>query len=82
MELAANMHLLSTPQEDIHPLNVVILMFSENPEKYFPHARIEVVDIPDPTGAGMMEKVFSGPIQRQLRDALAFIGNYVIRESV
>ena len=82
MDLATDMRLLAGPSEDIHPLNVGILMFSEDPEKYFPQVHIEVVDIPDPTGAGMLEKVFTGPIQRQLRDALAFIGNYVIRESV
>lgn len=53
-------------------------MFSERPEKYFRYARIEVVDIPDPTGTNMVEKVFTGPIQRQLSDALAFIRNYTL----
>lgn len=81
-DLAADLRLLSGPSEDMHPVNVGILMFSERPERYFPHARIEVVDIPDPTGKGMVEKVFTGPIQRQLRDALGYIRNYAIRESV
>ena len=47
---------------------------------YFRYARIEVVDIPDPTGTNMVEKVFRGPIQRQLRDALSYINNYVIKQ--
>ena len=55
-------------------------MFSERPEKYFRYARIEVVDIPDPTGTNMTEKVFTGPIQRQLKDALAYIKNYTLKE--
>lgn len=82
MEIAKDMQLVSGPPENLKPLNVGILMFSECPEKYFRYARIEVVDIPDPTGSNMTEKVFTGPIQRQLRDALAFIKNYTIKEAV
>ena len=82
LEIARDMQLVSGPPENIKPLNVGILMFSERPEKYFRYARIEVVDIPDPTGSNMTEKTFTGPIQRQLRDALAFIKNYTIKEAV
>lgn len=82
LELAKDLQLLSGPAEHIKPLNVGILMFSERPEKYFRYARIEVVDIPDPTGNGMVEKIFTGPIQRQLKDALAYIKNYAIKEVV
>ena len=82
LDLAQDMRLLSGPSEDMHPRNVGILMFSEHPEKYFPYARIEVVDIPDPTGMNMVKRTFTGPIQRQLRDALSYIRNYAIRESV
>ncbi len=45
-------------------------MFSDHTERYFRYARIEVVDLPDPTGEGMTEQVFTGPIQAQLKDAL------------
>ncbi|WP_165247254.1 AlbA family DNA-binding domain-containing protein [Adlercreutzia sp. ZJ141] len=82
VELATNLQLVSGPPEDLRPLNVGLLMFSEHPERFFRYARIEVVDIPDPTGDGMIEKTFTGPIQRQLRDALAYIQNYAIKESV
>lgn len=54
-------------------------MFCDHPERFFPFARIEVVDIPDPTGQGMVEKTFTGPIQRQLRDALQHLQNYEIK---
>ena len=81
-ELASNLQLISGPPEDLRPINVGLLMFSENPELFFRYARIEVVDIPDPTGDGMIEKTFTGPIQRQLRDALAYIQNYAIKELV
>jgi ATP-dependent DNA helicase RecG len=82
LEIAKNMQLVSGPTENIKPLNVGILMFCEQPEKYFRYARIEVVDIPDPTGTNMVEKVFTGPIQRQLSDALAYIRNYFLKEVV
>lgn len=82
LDIAKDMQLVSGPVERIKPLNVGILMFSERPEEYFKYARIEVVDLPDPTGTNMTEKTFTGPIQRQLKDALAFIKNYAIESVV
>ena len=37
---------------------------------------------PDPTGIDMRERVFKGPLDKQLRDALSFIKNSVIEEYV
>ena len=82
LELAKALQLVDGPPEDIKPLNVGILMFSEKPEAYFRYARIEVADMPEPTGTNMTERVFQGPIQRQLKDALAYIQNYVIAEKI
>ncbi len=82
LKIAKDMQLVSGPNENLKPLNVGILMFSEQPERYFRYARIEVVDIPDPTGTNMVEKVFTGPIQRQLKDALSYIKNYILKEAV
>ncbi len=82
LKLAQDMQLVSGPPEDLHPLNVGVLMFCETPERFFRYARIEVVDIPDPTGKNMIEKTFTGPIQRQLSDALSYLKNYAIKEAV
>lgn len=82
LAIARDMQLVAGPPEDLHPLNVGILMFTEYPERFFRYARIEVVSLPDPTGQGMTEMVFTGPIQRQLRDALAYIRNSVIETRV
>ncbi len=81
-EIATDMQLIEGPAEDRRPLNVGLLMFSEHTQRFFRYARIEIVDIPDPTGNGMTEKIFTGPIQRQLRDALSYLRNYVLREVV
>lgn len=82
LDIAKDMQLVSGPPEDLHPLNVGILMFTEHPERFFRYARIEVVIMPDPTGQGMTEATFTGPIQRQLRDALAYLQNTVIETRV
>lgn len=81
-ELARAMQLVSGPPEHLHPLNVATLMFCAHPEEYFRCARIEIVDIPDPTGNKMTEKVFQGPIQHQLEAALDYIRKYVVKEAV
>lgn len=78
-DLARDLQLVAGPPEDLRPRNVGLLMFCDHVERFFRYARIEVVDLPDPTGEGMVEQVFGGPIQRQLRDALLYLKNYEIR---
>ena len=80
--VASDMQIVRGPSEYRKPVNVGLMFFTEQPEKYFPFARIEVVDKPDPTGIGMTEKIFNGPLDKQLRDALAYIRNYIIKEYV
>lgn len=81
-DTAVAMHLIGGPSELRKPLNVGLMFFNERPDHFFPYARIEVVDKPDPTGLGMTEKAFTGPLDRQLRDALSYIKNYIIKEKV
>jgi ATP-dependent DNA helicase RecG len=81
-ELARDMRIAEGPAEYFKPLNVGLMFFNDRPDKYFRYARIEVVEKPDVTGTGMTEKTFTGPLDRQLRDALAYIKNYVINEKV
>jgi len=81
-ELALNMRVARGPSEYIKPLNVGLMFFNERPDNYFRYARIEIVDKPDPTGNGMTEKMFVGPLNVQLEDALRYIENYIIKERV
>ena len=71
-DIAVDMRLVGGPSEFRKPLNVGLMFFSEDPERFFDYARIEIVDKPDPTGIGMTEKLFTGPLNRQLRDALSW----------
>lgn len=82
MSLAEDLRIGTGSTENVKPLNVGILMFSDKTQKYFPCARIEVVSIPDPTGKNMVEKLFIGTLQNQLRGALQYIKDSVIEEVV
>lgn len=81
-EIGTDMRIIGGPAELRKPLNVGLMFFNDKPDIFFPYARIEVVDKPDPTGEGMTEKIFTGPLNRQLKDALNYIKNYIIKEKI
>jgi len=81
-ELATILRIVKGPIENVRPLNIGLMFFADNPAEYFRYARIEVVDIPDPTGQGMVERTFTGPLNVQLKSALQYIRNNVIAELV
>lgn len=81
-QLARNLRIADGPNEYYKPLNVGLLFFNNQPHLFFPYSQIEVVNIPDPTGYGMVERVFQGPIDVQLRNALDYIRSNVIAEKV
>ena len=81
-EVGTDMRIIGGPTELRKPLNVGLMFFNDSPDKFFPYARIEVVDRPDPTGEGMTEKIFTGPLDRQLKDSLSYIKNYIIKEKI
>lgn len=81
-DIASDLRIADGPKEYYKPINVGLLFFNDAPEQFFPYTRIEVVNIPDPTGQGMEERIFTGPIDQQLRDAINYIKNNVIAEKV
>lgn len=81
-DVGTDMKIVRGPSEYKKPVNVGLMFFNDNPEDFFPCSRIEVIDKPDPTGKGMTEKIFRGPLDKQLRDALAYIQNYIIKERI
>lgn len=81
-EIGTDMKVIRGPSELRKPVNVGLMFFNDKPDNFFPYARIEVVDKPDPTGEGMTEKIFTGPLNRQLVDALNYIKNYIIKEKI
>lgn len=59
------------------PRNIGLLFFSQNPEQWFPGARIEVVQFAaDSAGNVIEERIFAQrPIHEQLRESLAYLDN-------
>ena len=82
-DLCMNMELCSTQPEFMKPRNVALLFFSMNPQKFMPYSQIDVVEFPEGVGGDkIIEKTFKGPIHQQLREALQYIQNSVIKEKV
>ena len=81
-DVARNMQIASGPAECFKPKNVGLMFFNPHPENFFRCAWIDVVDKPDPTGEGMVEQTFRGPLHVQLRSALDYIRNRFLREKI
>lgn len=57
------------------PRNVGLLFFQEDPERFFPGARLDVVRFPDDAGGDRLEeRVFRGPLPEQIRACLSYLG--------
>ena len=81
--LCVNMGISNSMPEFMKPKNVGLLFFSMEPEKYIPCAQIDVVEFPEGVGGDQInEKVFRGPLHQQLREALQYIQNSVIKERI
>lgn len=81
-ELGWQMQIIGGSPEDLHPKNVGLLLFSQDPEKYFPYSRIEIVHFFDEVGDRFTEKILHGPIHLQLEAALKYIREQVLMEKV
>ena len=82
VELCRQMEIVKGPNEDIKPINAGLLLFNESPTDFFPGAKIEVVIYKDDIGDRFSEKIFDGPIHKQLEQALEYLQTNVIREEV
>ena len=81
-ELVRNMHIAKGSDEYLRPVNVGLLFFSREPEKFFDRTWIELVWHKDDVGDNFTEHYFKGAIHNQLRDALNFIKSNIIHEHV
>ena len=80
-DLLLSLEVANETDTGIELRNIAILMFSEHPEKYIPGSQINLVRFttPDAEGADdFIEKTFTGPIWKQVRDTLSYINTNVI----
>ena len=79
-EICLQMNLAEGAAEHLLPKNVGLLMFNDHPEKFFPSTEIHVIEFPDGlAGSTFFEKIFNGPVQQQLRDALQYLKIQLIK---
>jgi ATP-dependent DNA helicase RecG len=81
-ELCRTMLIAKGSREDVRPVNVGLLFFSKEPERFFTRAWIELVWHQSGSGKEFKEYYFKGPLQKQLRDALSFLKTNIIAEQV
>ena len=81
-DLCRAMNIAKGSSENLLPVNVGLLFFSKNPDKYFTRAWIELVWHKDGSGKKYNEYYFKGALHKQLRDTLSFIKNNIIGEQV
>ncbi|AKP52281.1 RNA-binding domain-containing protein [Cyclobacterium amurskyense] len=81
-QLLSQMQLLYGPPERLHPRNVALMMFTENPEKYFPYSRVEIVHFPkgeaDPE---FFEAPYiSGPVDYMINRTMDYLKINVLKQ--
>jgi len=81
-ELCRKMNIARGATENLRPLNVGLLLFTENPEKYFRGSITELIAYKDEVGDEFDESRFIGPIHNQLRGALRYIKSNIIKEKI
>lgn len=81
-DLCRNMLIAKGADELLLPVNVGLLFFCKEPERFFNRAWIELVWHQDSTGDSFKELYFKGPLQKQLRDALSFLQTNILAEQV
>jgi len=72
--LCRQMQIVDGPPEAVFSRNVGLMFFNEEPQHFSPQAQIDVVYFLDGAGGDRFEeKIFHGPLDRMLRESLAFI---------
>lgn len=82
-ELLSQMELISGPNEHIFPRNVGLMMFSDNPELFFPCTRVEIIAFPNGDAGDYEEQdPITGPIPEQINRVLKFLKDKLVKKKV
>ena len=81
-DLCRNLKIASGPVENLRPLNLALLLFSQEPDVWFPGTQIDLVIHNPLKPKEYDEYIFKGPVQMQLTSALNVIKEKVIRQKV
>jgi ATP-dependent DNA helicase RecG len=81
-ELCRHLMIAKGPDELLRPTNAGLLLFNENPEKFFSGAKIDLVIHKNKVGKDYTEKIFIGTIIQQIRDVLQYFKTNIVEELV
>jgi len=74
IEIYRKMRLVVPMNDHFLPRNVALLFFTNEPERFFRGAHIDVVQFGDGAGGDLIEeKEFHGPVHEQIRTCLAYL---------
>ncbi len=83
LEILGQMELVSGPNEHVFPRNVALMLFSDNPEKYFPATQVEIVYFPNGEAEAFTEyEAIKGPVPAQIKRTLEFLTTNFLKERV
>ena len=82
VDLCRKLNIVRGPNEEIKPINVGLLLFSEVPEKYFTGCVTEIITYKDDVGDTFEESRLTGAIHVQLRNVLNYLKSSIIKEKV
>lgn len=75
--LCREMKIVSGPKEDLRPMNIGVLFFTDHPEDFIPGSYVDVVYKPVPTGERMEEYRITGPLNEQVVNSMSVISRYI-----
>lgn len=80
------MDLVTGPAEALMPKNVALMMFSENPAKFFPYTQVEIVIFPkgkleDPSNLIEVPPI-KGPVNRMINEVMTYLKTNIIKEKI
>ena len=84
-DLLVSLEVANETDTDLELRNIALLMFPDRPDKLIPGAQIDLVkfnSIEAEASDDFIEKTFTGPIWKQIRDALDYIKTNVIENKV
>jgi ATP-dependent DNA helicase RecG len=81
-ELCRHLMIAKGSDELLRPSNAGLLLFNENPNKFFSGAKIDLIIHKNKVGKDYTEKLFTGSIIQQIRDVLQYFKSTIVEELV
>ena len=85
-DILQQMDIVTGPQEALFPKNIALMMFSDNPSKFFPYTQVDIVVYPkgklqDPTNFIEVPSI-KGPIDSMINKVMTYLRTNIIKERV